>query len=86
MNNTATRCFTTDIAAVWLILLYFLKVHCFSVFADVVRSAIGFTIFAILLFSWALTFSIGGERLFGPVWDKLVMYNAADELGLTGWM
>uniref|UniRef100_A0A7C9DKV3 Gamma-secretase subunit PEN-2 n=2 Tax=Opuntia streptacantha TaxID=393608 RepID=A0A7C9DKV3_OPUST len=52
----------------------------------IVRSAIGFTIFTILLSSWALTFSIGGEHLFGPVWDKLVMYNVADEWGLTGWM
>lgn len=38
-----------------------------------------------IISSWALTFSIGGERLFGPVWDKLVMYNLADKLGLTGW-
>ncbi|KAK2391175.1 putative gamma-secretase subunit PEN-2 [Trifolium repens] len=44
----------------------------------VVGSAIGFTIFAAILCSWALTFSIGGERLFGPVWDELVMYNLAD--------
>ena len=72
--------------SLWLILLYFLKVHSFAVFADVVRSAIGFTIFTILLSSWALTFSIGGKQLFGPVWDKLVMYNVADELGSTGWM
>lgn len=52
----------------------------------VVRSAIGLTIFSFVLSTWALTFSIGGERLFGPVWNKLVMYNVADELGLTGWM
>jgi hypothetical protein len=54
-------------------------------YADVVGSAIGFTIFAAILCSWALTFSIGGERLFGPVWDQLVMYNLADRLGLIGW-
>lgn len=53
--------------------------------ADVVGSAVGFTVFATLLCSWALTFSIGGERLFGPVWDQLVMYNLADRFGLTGW-
>ncbi|OAY65493.1 putative gamma-secretase subunit PEN-2 [Ananas comosus] len=52
----------------------------------VVRSAIGFAIFVVLLSSWALTFAIGGERLFGPVWNNLVMYNVADKLGLTGWM
>ncbi|CAH8392266.1 unnamed protein product [Eruca vesicaria subsp. sativa] len=50
----------------------------------VVRSAIGFSVFTALLLSWALTFSIGGEQLFGPVWDKLVMYNVADRLGLSG--
>ncbi|EEF39540.1 GDP-mannose transporter, putative [Ricinus communis] len=52
----------------------------------VIRSAVGFTAFSILLCSWALTFAIGGERLFGPVWNELVMYNVADRLGLTGWM
>ncbi|XP_050216617.1 probable gamma-secretase subunit PEN-2 [Mercurialis annua] len=52
----------------------------------VVRSAIGFTAFSVLLCSWAMTFAIGGEKLFGPVWDKLVMYNVADQLGLTGWI
>uniref|UniRef100_A0A1J3IN93 Putative gamma-secretase subunit PEN-2 n=1 Tax=Noccaea caerulescens TaxID=107243 RepID=A0A1J3IN93_NOCCA len=50
----------------------------------VVRSAIGFSVFTALLSAWALTFSIGGEELFGPVWDKLVMYNVADRLGLSG--
>lgn len=45
----------------------------------------GFAVFTAILSSWALTFAIGGERLFGPVWDKLVMYNLADRLGLTGW-
>ncbi|KAL0917754.1 hypothetical protein M5K25_012840 [Dendrobium thyrsiflorum] len=39
-----------------------------------------------VLSSWALTFAIGGERLFGPVWKDLVMYNVAEKLGLTGWM
>ena len=53
-------------------------------FVDVVRSAIGFSVFTALLLAWALTFSIGGEQLFGPVWDKLVMYNVADRLGLSG--
>ena len=53
-------------------------------FVDVVRSAIGFSVFTSLLLAWALTFSIGGEQLFGPVWDKLVMYNVADRLGLSG--
>ncbi|XP_019056575.1 PREDICTED: probable gamma-secretase subunit PEN-2 [Tarenaya hassleriana] len=50
----------------------------------VVGSAIGFTVFSALLSAWALTFAIGGEQLFGPVWDKLVMYNVADRLGLSG--
>lgn len=54
--------------------------------ADVVGSAIGFSIATILVSSWALTFSIGGEHLFGPLWNKLVMYNVADQWGLTGWM
>ncbi|PON81988.1 Gamma-secretase aspartyl protease complex, presenilin enhancer-2 subunit [Trema orientale] len=56
-----------------------------SIYHYIVRSAIGFTVFTALLSSWALTFSIGGERLFGPVWDQLVMYNLADRLGLTNW-
>ncbi|KAJ8647320.1 hypothetical protein MRB53_000343 [Persea americana] len=51
----------------------------------VIGSAIGFVVFTVLLFSWALTFAIGGERLFGLVWGQLVMYNVADRLGLTGW-
>ncbi|XVE83352.1 hypothetical protein DITRI_Ditri16bG0082400 [Diplodiscus trichospermus] len=51
----------------------------------VVGSAVGFTVFSALLSSWALTFAIGGENLFGPIWDELVMYNVADRLGLTGW-
>ncbi|KAL9249234.1 putative gamma-secretase subunit PEN-2 [Drosera capensis] len=51
---------------------------------DVVRSAVGFSLFTVLLSTWALTFAIGGEKLFGPMWDKLVMYNVAEELGLTG--
>ncbi|CAF1696810.1 hypothetical protein Bca4012_000425 [Brassica carinata] len=50
----------------------------------VVRSAVGFSVFTSLLLAWALTFSLGGEQLFGPVWDKLVMYNVADRLGLSG--
>ncbi|KAG0463328.1 hypothetical protein HPP92_019397 [Vanilla planifolia] len=52
----------------------------------VVGSSVAFLIFTILLSSWALTFAIGGERLFGPAWKELVMYNVADKLGLTGWM
>jgi presenilin enhancer 2 len=54
--------------------------------ADVVKSAIGFSIFAAVLLTWATTFIVGGERLFGPVWNDLVMYNVADKLGLTGFM
>nr|XP_025623548.1 probable gamma-secretase subunit PEN-2 isoform X1 [Arachis hypogaea] len=54
-------------------------------FFDIVGSAVGFTVFSALLCTWALTFSLGGERLFGPVWDQLVMYNLADRLGLTAW-
>ncbi|KAF3337298.1 hypothetical protein FCM35_KLT17885 [Carex littledalei] len=52
----------------------------------VVRSSIGFIVFAVLLTGWALTFAIGGEHLFGPVWKELVMYNLAEKLQLTGWM
>jgi len=52
----------------------------------VVGSAIGFSVFAAILSSWALTFSIGGERLFGHTWDDLVMYNVAERYGLTGWI
>ncbi|GJW35843.1 probable gamma-secretase subunit PEN-2 [Tanacetum coccineum] len=52
----------------------------------VVGSAIGFAVFSVVLGSWALTFTIGGERLFGHAWDELVMYNVADRYGLTGWM
>ncbi|KAJ4748638.1 Gamma-secretase subunit pen-2 [Rhynchospora pubera] len=52
----------------------------------VVWSSIGFVIFAVLLTAWALTFAIGGEHLFGPMWKDLVMYNLADKLQLTGLM
>ncbi|XP_024981230.1 probable gamma-secretase subunit PEN-2 [Cynara cardunculus var. scolymus] len=52
----------------------------------VVGSAIGFMVFSAMLASWALTFTIGGERLFGHTWDELVMYNVADRYGLTGWI
>lgn len=52
----------------------------------VVRSAIGFTIFSVVLVTWATTFVVGGERLFGPVWNDLVMYNVADKLGISGFM
>ncbi|OVA05675.1 Gamma-secretase aspartyl protease complex [Macleaya cordata] len=48
-------------------------------------SAVGFLLLTVLLSSWALTFVIGGERLFGPVWERLVMYNVADRFGLTSW-
>ncbi|THG16086.1 hypothetical protein TEA_014808 [Camellia sinensis var. sinensis] len=44
----------------------------------VVGSAVGFVVFTALLSSWALTFAIGGERLFGHVWNDLVMYNVAE--------
>ncbi|XP_055832340.1 probable gamma-secretase subunit PEN-2 [Solanum dulcamara] len=52
----------------------------------VVRSAIGFTVFAVILTSWVVTFSVGGERLFGHARNKLVMYNVAEKYGLTGWI
>ncbi|KAL4558149.1 hypothetical protein LXL04_036346 [Taraxacum kok-saghyz] len=52
----------------------------------VVGSAIGVTVFSAMLASWAITFTIGGERLFGHTWDELVMYNVADRYGLTGWI
>ncbi|KAK9214421.1 hypothetical protein WN944_006413 [Citrus x changshan-huyou] len=52
---------------------------------DVLGSAVGFAVFTIVLLSWALTFAIGGEHLFGSAWDKLVMYNVAERLGLIGW-
>ncbi|KAL8034667.1 hypothetical protein ABFX02_12G043800 [Erythranthe guttata] len=51
-----------------------------------VGSAIGFTLFTAILSSWALTFAIGGERMFGHVWEELVLYNVADKYGLTGWI
>ncbi|KAG6536582.1 probable gamma-secretase subunit PEN-2 [Zingiber officinale] len=51
----------------------------------VTRSAIGFSVFSLVLATWSLTFIIGGELLFGPVWNELVMYNLADKWGLTGW-
>ncbi|CAH9099877.1 unnamed protein product [Cuscuta epithymum] len=52
----------------------------------VVGSAIGFAVFTAVLCSWAITFAIGGENLFGNSWNELVMYNVADKYGLTGWM
>ncbi|XP_047969264.1 probable gamma-secretase subunit PEN-2 [Salvia hispanica] len=51
-----------------------------------VGSAIGFLLFTTILSSWALTFAIGGERLFGHVWGELVMYNVAEKYGLAGWI
>ncbi|KAH6781885.1 gamma-secretase subunit [Perilla frutescens var. hirtella] len=51
-----------------------------------VGSAIGFFLFTTILSSWALTFAIGGEHLFGHVWGELVMYNVAEKYGLTGWI
>lgn len=59
---------------------------CFVDSVDVVGSAIGVTVFSAMLASWAITFTIGGERLFGHTWDELVMYNVADRYGLTGWI
>ncbi|KAL0396137.1 UNVERIFIED_CONTAM: hypothetical protein Scaly_0062100 [Sesamum calycinum] len=38
---------------------------------DLVGSAIGFLLFAAILSSWALTFAIGGEHVFGHVWKEL---------------
>ncbi|VFQ71041.1 unnamed protein product [Cuscuta campestris] len=52
----------------------------------VVGSAIGFAVFSVILCSWAITFAVGGENLFGNSWNELVMYNIADKYGLTGWM
>lgn len=75
---TSTSTSTTNV-------VYLFTCSFFFSFVDVVGSAIGFVIFTVLLFSWALTFAIGGERLFGPLWGQLVMYNVADRLGLTGW-
>ncbi|XP_018827414.1 probable gamma-secretase subunit PEN-2 [Juglans regia] len=66
----------------WSVLLHtrsFPRIHHY-----VVRSAVGFAVITAILSSWALTFAIGGERLFRPVWDQLVMYNLAERLGLTG--
>ncbi|KAI4369266.1 hypothetical protein MLD38_017726 [Melastoma candidum] len=51
----------------------------------IIRSAFGFSVFTALLCTWALTFSLGGERLFGSTWDQLLMYNLANKWGLTGW-
>ncbi|KAL8528976.1 hypothetical protein ACS0TY_006445 [Phlomoides rotata] len=51
-----------------------------------VGSAIGFLVFTTILSSWALTFAIGDEKLFGSVWRELVMYNVAEKYGLTGWI
>ncbi|XP_044470035.1 probable gamma-secretase subunit PEN-2 [Mangifera indica] len=51
----------------------------------VVASAVGFSVSVVLLSTWALTFAIGGEHLFGSVWGNLLMYNLADRLGLTSW-
>ncbi|KAK6152985.1 hypothetical protein DH2020_012624 [Rehmannia glutinosa] len=73
-------------------ILDFLAIHIFEILkrrllsADLFGSAIGFLLFTAILSSWALTFGIGGERLFGHVWQELVMYNVADKYGLTGWM
>ncbi|KAK3411432.1 hypothetical protein EUGRSUZ_I00202, partial [Eucalyptus grandis] len=53
--------------------------------SDSPLSAIGFSVFSAVLCAWALTFAIGGEGLFGSVWNQLVMYNLADKWGLTGW-
>ncbi|GAA0179088.1 hypothetical protein LIER_29929 [Lithospermum erythrorhizon] len=52
----------------------------------VIGSAIGFTVFATVLSTWAFTFAFGGERVIGPVWEDLVMYNVADKWGLSGFI
>ncbi|KAK8652693.1 hypothetical protein V6N13_126718 [Hibiscus sabdariffa] len=44
----------------------------------VVASAIGFSVFSVLLCSWVLTFAIGGEHLFGPTWDQLTNSSHCD--------
>lgn len=53
---------------------------------DIVKSAIAFAVFSAIIGSWAVTFVVGGERLFGHTWNELVMYNVADKYGLTGWI
>lgn len=42
------------------------------------RSAIGFGLFTAVLLPWALCFAFGGEKLIGPSWRKLAVYNIAD--------
>ncbi|KAJ7522500.1 hypothetical protein O6H91_18G014500 [Diphasiastrum complanatum] len=54
-------------------------------YADVLWSGVGFMIYSTLLLSWALTFSMGGEKVFGPVWKQLAVYDIADKFELTGY-
>ncbi|KAJ7522499.1 hypothetical protein O6H91_18G014500 [Diphasiastrum complanatum] len=51
----------------------------------VLWSGVGFMIYSTLLLSWALTFSMGGEKVFGPVWKQLAVYDIADKFELTGY-
>nr|ABK21649.1 unknown [Picea sitchensis]ABK23472.1 unknown [Picea sitchensis] len=50
----------------------------------VLGSAIGFIVYTTVILSWALTFSIGGEHLFGSSWKRLAVYNIADNFELLG--
>uniref|UniRef100_A0A0D6R6Y5 Gamma-secretase subunit PEN-2 n=1 Tax=Araucaria cunninghamii TaxID=56994 RepID=A0A0D6R6Y5_ARACU len=50
----------------------------------VVWSAIGFVVYTVVLLSWALAFSVGGEQLFGSVWKHLAVYDIADAYDLLG--
>lgn len=45
----------------------------------ILRSAIGALVYTSLLLAWALTYTIGGEHLFGPLWNNLSIYRIADE-------
>ncbi|MCO5574949.1 hypothetical protein L7F22_028744 [Adiantum nelumboides] len=45
----------------------------------IVRSAVGFLVYSMLLLTWALTFAIGQERLFGSSWKNLAVYDLADK-------
>jgi hypothetical protein len=38
------------------------------------------------LITWATTFIVGGDRLFGPMWNDVAIYIVADKLGISGYM
>ena len=50
--------------------------------ADVFLSAVGFALSSVVVLTWALTFSLGGERLFGRSWNNYVTYNLSEKLML----